>query len=99
MPWTSVCVDAISPDFCQYWISVGEDPRQLPRRDWGLCVFIHTLLIHALAPLSRGWFLSFLIEVSPNGQKKAQNKQEIYLELPILPLELTNLTLYLYILK
>ena len=44
-------------------------------------------------------FLSFLIEVSPNGQKKAQNKQEIYLELPILPLELTNLTLYLYILK
>ena len=65
MPWTSVCVDAISPDFCQYWISVGEDPRQLPRRDWGLCVFIHTLLIHALAPLSRGWFLSFLIDVHP----------------------------------
>ena len=43
----------------------GEDPRLLPRRNWCLCVFIHILLIHALALLSLGRFLSFLIDIHP----------------------------------
>lgn len=64
-PWTTVCADAISRDFCQYRILTEEELCQLPRRKWYSCVFVCTLLIRALALLSVGWFLIYLIGICP----------------------------------